>query len=65
MRLLPENVLCSQDAVISKQRPSNVLAEQERIGSTELPSILGLMHFDLAKYHEVTSITFECIVFAR
>lgn len=43
-----------QDLAEVKQRPSNVQAEQERIGSsTALPSLLGQIHFELAKYHEV------------
>ena len=39
--------------ISNKQRPSNIEAELCRISTAEAPSILGQIHFDLAKYHEV------------
>ncbi|XP_043210396.1 eukaryotic elongation factor 2 kinase-like isoform X1 [Amphibalanus amphitrite] len=42
-----------QEVISNKQRPSNIEAEVCRISTAEAPSILGQIHFDLAKYHEV------------
>ena len=45
-----------QEVISNKQRPSNIEAEVFRIANAEAPSILGQIHFDLAKYHEVGAL---------